>query len=196
MSVLKNFFAMLSRMKYINRWGLMRNTIQENIAEHSLDTAILAHALAVIGNTYFGKRLDEERIAVLAMFHDATEIITGDLPTPIKYFAPEIRSAYKGVEAAAGTKLLMALPREMRPVYQPILNEDEEEKELWRYVKAADKISALIKCVEEKRMGNMDFVQAERATLEAIRDMDMPEADYFLDNFMPAYSLTLDEQSR
>ena len=196
MAKLRNFFAMLSRMKYINRWGLMRNTITENIAEHSLDVAVIAHGLAIIGNTYFGKQLNEDRIAVLAMYHDTTEIITGDLPTPIKYFAPEIRSAYKGVEAAAGTKLLMALPREMRPVYQPILNEDEEEKELWRYVKAADKIYALIKCVEEKRMGNMDFVQAERATLEAIRDMDMPEADYFLDNFMPAYSLTLDEQSR
>ena len=196
MSAIKNFFAMLARMKYINRWGLMRNTITENIAEHSLDTAIIAHGLAVIGNTYFGKSLDEERIAVLAMFHDTTEIITGDLPTPIKYFAPEIKIAYKNVEAAAGTKLLMSLPKEMRPVYQPILHEDEEEKELWRYVKAADKISALIKCVEEKRMGNMDFEQAERATVEAIREMKMPEADYFLENFMPAYSLTLDEQSK
>ena len=195
MSAIKNFFAMLARMKYINRWGLMRNTITENIAEHSLDTAIIAHGLAVIGNTYFGKNLVEERIAVLAMFHDTTEIITGDLPTPIKYFAPEIRVAYKNVEAAAGTKLLMALPREMRPVYQPLLHEDEEEKELWRYVKAADKISALIKCVEEKRMGNKDFEQAERATIDAIRTMNMPEADYFLENFMPAYSLTLDEQS-
>lgn len=196
MAVIKNFFAMLARMKYINRWGLMRNTITENIAEHSLDTAVIAHGLAVIGNTYFGKHLDEERIAVLAMFHDTTEIITGDLPTPIKYFAPEIKIAYKNVEAAAGTKLLMSLPKEMRPVYQPILHEDESEKELWRYVKAADKISALIKCVEEKRMGNMDFEQAERATIEAIREMKMPEADYFLENFMPAYSLTLDEQSR
>lgn len=196
MSAIKNFFAMLARMKYINRWGLMRNTITENIAEHSLDTAIIAHGLAVIGNTYFGRNLDEERIAVLAMFHDTTEIITGDLPTPIKYFAPEIKVAYKNVEAAAGTKLLMSLPKEMRPVYQPILHEDEEEKELWRYVKAADKISALIKCVEEKRMGNMDFEQAERATVETIREMKMPEADYFLEHFMPAYSLTLDEQSK
>ena len=192
MAVIKNFFAMIARMKYINRWGLMRNTI----AEHSLDTAILAHGLAVIGNTYFEKHVNEERVAVLAMFHDTTEIITGDLPTPIKYFAPEIKIAYKNVEAAASTKLLMALPREMRPVYQPVLTEDEDEKELWRYVKAADKISALIKCVEEKRMGNVDFVEAEKATIEAIKDMKMPEADYFLENFMPAYSLTLDEQSK
>ncbi len=196
MAVIKNFFAMLARMRYINRWGLMRNTITENIAEHSLDTAILAHGLAVIGNTYFGKNLDEERIAVLAMFHDTTEIITGDLPTPIKYFAPEIKVAYKNVEAAAGAKLLKALPREMRQVYQPILTESEDEKELWMYVKAADKISALIKCVEEKRMGNMDFAEAERATIEAIKELKLPEADYFLENFMPAYSLTLDEQSK
>lgn len=196
MAVLKNFFAMLARMKHINRWGLMRNTITENIAEHSLDTAIIAHGLAVIGNTYFGKHLDEERIAVLAMFHDTTEIITGDLPTPIKYFAPEIKAAYKNVEAAAGNKLLLALPREMRPVYQPIIHGSEEEKELWKYVKAADKISALIKCIEEKRMGNMDFEQAERTTLEAIRNMKMQEVDYFIETFLPAYSLTLDEQSK
>lgn len=196
MTAIKNFFAMLARMKYINRWGLMRNTITENIAEHSLDTAILAHGLAVIGNTYFEKHIDEERVAVLAMFHDTTEIITGDLPTPIKYFAPEIRSAYKNVEAAAGTKLLMELPREMRPVYQTIIREDEEDRELWRYVKAADKLSALIKCIEEKRMGNTDFEQAERATLKAIQELNMPEVGYFLKNFMPAYSLTLDEQSQ
>ena len=196
MAVLKNFFAMLARMKHINRWGLMRNTITENIAEHSLDTAIIAHGLAVIGNTYFGKHLDEERIAVLAMFHDTTEIITGDLPTPIKYFAPEIKAAYKNVEAAAGNKLLLALPREMRPVYQPIIHGSEEERELWKYVKAADKISALIKCIEEKRMGNMDFEQAERTTLEAIRNMKMQEVDYFIETFLPAYSLTLDEQSK
>lgn len=196
MAVIKNFFAMLARMKYINRWGLMRNTITENIAEHSLDTAVIAHGLAVIGNTYFGKNLDEERIAVLAIFHDTTEIITGDLPTPIKYFAPEIKVAYKNVEVAAGNKLLKALPKEMRPVYQNIIHADDEEKELWRYVKAADKISALIKCVEEKRMGNMDFEQAEQATLDAIRGMNMQEADYFIENFLPAYSLTLDEQSK
>lgn len=196
MAVIKNFFAMLARMKYINRWGLMRNTIFENIAEHSLDTAIIAHGLAVIGNTYFGKHIDEERIAVLAMFHDTTEIITGDLPTPIKYFAPEIKVAYKNVEAAAGNKLLLALPREMRPVYKPILLGEEDEAELWKYVKAADKISALIKCVEEKRMGNMDFEQAEKATIEAIHELKIEEAEYFLETFLPAYNLTLDEQSK
>ncbi len=191
-----NFFAMLSRMKYINRWGLMRNTINENIAEHSLDTAIIAHGLAVISNTYFGGNVNAERVALLAMFHDTTEIITGDLPTPIKYYAPEIKVAYKNVEAAAGKQLLSALPKEMRYSYEDLLLPDEEEKDIWKFVKAADKISAYIKCVEEKRMGNTDFEQAEEATLKAVKDMNMKEVDYFLEKFMPAYSLTLDEQSK
>lgn len=191
-----NFFAMLSRMKYINRWGLMRNTINENIAEHSLDTAIIAHGLAVISNTYFEGHVDAERVAVLAIFHDTTEIITGDLPTPIKYFAPEIKVAYKNVEAAAGRQLLSSLPKEMRYSYESLMLEDEEDKKLWKFVKAADKLSAYIKCIEEKRMGNTDFEQAEVATLKAVKDMNMKEVDYFLENFMPAYSLTLDEQSK
>lgn len=191
----KNFFAMLSRMKYINRWGLMRNTIRENIAEHSLDVAIIAHGLAIIGNTYFGKEINSERVAVLAMFHDTTEIITGDLPTPIKYFAPEIKTAYKDVEAFAGKQLISTLPDEMEQQYKSIVLPEKEEKELWRYVKAADKISALIKCIEEVGMGNGDFVKAKKSTEEAVREMNMEEANYFLDNFLPAYSLTLDEQS-
>ncbi len=191
-----NFFAMLSRMKYINRWGLMRNTINENIAEHSLETAIIAHGLAVISNTYFNGQVNAERVALLAMFHDTTEIITGDLPTPIKYFAPEIKIAYKNVEAAAGKQLLSALPKEMRYSYEDLLLPDEEEKDIWKFVKAADKISAYIKCVEEKRMGNTDFEAAEEATLKAVKDMNMKEVDYFLEQFMPAYSLTLDEQSK
>ncbi len=191
-----NFFAMLSRMKYINRWGLMRNTINENIAEHSLDTAIIAHGLAVISNTYFNGHVDAERVAVLAVFHDTTEIITGDLPTPIKYFAPEIKAAYKNVEAAAGRQLLSSLPKEMRYSYESLMLEDEDDKALWKFVKAADKLSAYIKCIEEKRMGNTDFEQAEVATLKAVKDMNMKEVDYFLEQFMPAYSLTLDEQSK
>ena len=191
----RNFYAMLSRMRYINRWGLMRNTITENIAEHSLDVAIIAHGLAVIGNMYFGKSINSERVAVLAMFHDTTEIITGDLPTPIKYFAPEIKNAYKDVEAFAGKQLLGTLPEEMEKEYKDIILPNPEEKELWRYVKAADKISALIKCVEEIEMGNMDFAKAKKSTEEAVREMNMEEADYFLENFLPSYSLTLDEQS-
>ena len=191
----KNFFSMLSRMKYINRWGLMRNTINENIAEHSLETAIIAHALAVIGNTYFHKSLNAERIAVLALFHDTTEIITGDMPTPIKYFAPEIKSAYKNVEKYAGEQLVSTLPKEMQNEYRGMIIGGEEEQENHRYVKAADKISALIKCVEEFSMGNADFAQAKESTYQAVKALCMEEADYFLENFLPAYSLTLDEQS-
>lgn len=190
-----NFFAMLSRMKYINRWGLMRNTITENIAEHSLDVAVIAHGLATISNLYFDGKVDAERVAVIALFHDTTEIITGDMPTPIKYYAPEIKNAYKDVEAQAAKKLVTGLPKEMRDVYRDILLPDGEEKELHKFVKAADKISAYIKCIEEKRMGNADFEKAERATLEAVKAMNMKEVDYFLDNFMNAYSLTLDEQA-
>lgn len=191
----KNFFAMLSRMKYINRWGLMRNTINENIAEHSLDTAIIAHALAIIGNTYFNKNLNVERIAVLALFHDTTEIITGDMPTPIKYFAPEIKTAYKNVEKYAGEQLVSTLPEEMQEEYRKVIIGEEEEQENHRYVKAADKLSALIKCVEELAMGNADFAQAKESTYEAVKALHMEEADYFLENFLPAYSLTLDEQT-
>ncbi|MBQ3583939.1 MAG: 5'-deoxynucleotidase [Lachnospiraceae bacterium] len=190
-----NFFAMLSRMKYINRWGLMRNTITENIAEHSLETGMIAHALAIIRNVYFGGNINPDKVAVYAMYHDAPEIITGDLPTPVKYFAPEIKSSYKVVEEMAVQKLLHSLPSEMKPFYEEILNEDDMEEEYRVLVKAADKISALIKCVEEKRMGNLDFSQAEQSTLKAIQNLNCKEADYFIDKFLGAYSLTLDEQA-
>lgn len=190
-----SFFAMLSRMKYINRWGLMRNTIQENIAEHSLDVSIIAHALGVINNAFFNGEVSPERLAVLGLFHDSTEIITGDLPTPIKYFAPEIRKAYKSVEASAGNELLQSIPEKMRPYYRDFFCAQEKDCELWKFVKAADKISALIKCIEEARMGNQDFREAEKSTRRTIKEMRMKEADYFLEHFLPAYSLTLDEQA-
>ena len=135
----KNFYAMLSRMRYINRWGLMRNTLIENISEHSLDVAILAHALAVIRNVCFQGGINAERVAVLALFHDCTEIITGDMPTPVKYYAPEIREAYHEVETAAKNSLLKGLPALFQEIYEPLLLETEEEKELWKLVKAADK---------------------------------------------------------
>ncbi|MCI9539731.1 MAG: 5'-deoxynucleotidase [Lachnospiraceae bacterium] len=191
----KNFYAMLSRMRYINRWGLMRNTLIENISEHSLDVAILAHALAVIRNVCFQGGINAERVAVLALFHDCTEIITGDMPTPVKYYAPEIREAYHEVETAAKNSLLKGLPALFQEIYEPLLLETEEEKELWRLVKAADKLSALIKCMEERKMGNDDFRQAEEATLMAIKEMGIPEVDYFIEEFLPAYFLTLDEQT-
>ncbi len=191
----KNFYAMLSRMRYINRWGLMRNTLIENISEHSLDVAILAHALAVIRNVCFQGGINAERVAVLALFHDCTEIITGDMPTPVKYYAPEIREAYHEVETAAKNSLLKGLPALFQEIYEPLLLETEEEKELWKLVKAADKLSALIKCMEERKMGNDDFRQAEEATLMAIKEMGIPEVDYFIEEFLPAYFLTLDEQT-
>lgn len=191
-----HFYAMLSRMKYINRWGLMRNTRNENICEHSLEVAFIAHALGIINNEEFGGSINAERLAILGMYHDVTEIITGDMPTPVKYYNPLIRNAYKEVETVAKNELLEGLPDKMRTVYDNVLMETEEEAELWRYVKAADKISALIKCIEEKRTGNMDFTEAEQSTRKAVKDMHIPEADYFLENFLPAYEKTLDESTK
>lgn len=188
---MNNFFGMLARMKYINRWGLMRNTINENIAEHSLEVAIIAHALAVIGNTYFGKKLNAEHIAVLAIMHDTTEIITGDLPTPIKYYAPEIRDSYKKVEEIAAEQLIAELPQEMQSEYEKILKEEKNED--WKYVKAADKLSAYIKCIEEKNMGNTDFKKAEETLEKSVKDMGMEEVEFFLEKFLPSYTMTLDE---
>lgn len=190
-----NFFAMLSRMRYINRWGLMHNTMNENISEHSLDVAVIAHALAVIGNTYYNKNYNAERTALLAVFHDCTEIITGDMPTPVKYFAPELREAYRKVEETAKERLLKGMPEELRASYRPLLSEQNEDGEAWLLVKAADKLSAWIKCEEEERMGNDDFRQAKAATMEAIRNMKIEEADFFVKEFLPAYRLTLDEQT-
>ena len=168
-----NFFAMVARMKYINRWGLMRNTLKENIAEHSLDVAMIAHALATISNIYFDGKVDAERVAVIAMYHDTTEIITGDMPTPIKYHAKAIKDAYKDIEKTAALQLIEGLPKELKPVYMDIMLPAEEEEELHTFVKAADKLSANIKCIEEKRMGNKDFEKAEKATLKAVLALDM-----------------------
>lgn len=189
-----HFFAMLSRMKYINRWGLMRNTRNENICEHSLDVAILAHALAVLRNKRFGGNVNPEKAAVLAMFHDTTEIITGDLPTPVKYHSAIIRTAYQDVEVMAQNRLLSLLPEDLREEYEPLIRQEEEDVSLLVLVKAADKLSALIKCVEERAMGNEEFRRAEQTIRTAIEEMHLPEADVFLEEFLPSYSLTLDEQ--
>ena len=183
-------------MKYINRWALMRNTISENISEHSLETAFIAHALALIRNRRFGGSVNPERCALLAMYHDATEIITGDLPTPVKYYNQEIRSVYGEIERNATEQLLGYLPDYLRDEYRGLLDPAEEDRELWLLVKAADKISALIKCLEERRMGNDDFQSAELATLASIHALKLPEAELFLEEFIPAYSLTLDEQAK
>ena len=189
-----HFFALLSRLKYIERWALMRSASPENLADHSLEVAMIAHALCVIGNVRYGKSLNAERAALIGMYHDASEIITGDMPTPVKYFNSEIRSAYAKVEEAAAERLISALPDDLRPVYEDILHGNDDEY-LMRLVKAADKISALIKCVDEEHAGNEEFKTAANSTRLAIDAMaiDMPEVADFLREFLPSYGRTLDE---
>lgn len=186
------FFALISRMKYIGRWSLMRNSVPENIQEHSHMVAVLAHALGVIRREVFGNPCDPEHLAAVALFHDASEILTGDMPTPIKYHNPEIREAYQKVEQLACRRLLSMLPEELRPAYAALLTESHDREE-YRLVKAADKLSALIKCVEERKAGNAEFVSAEQAARAAIRDMELEEADYFMERFLPAFELDLDK---
>ena len=185
------FFAYLSRMKYIRRWSLMRNSDTENIQEHSHSVAVLAHALALIRNQYFGGGADPGQVAVLALYHDAPEILTGDMPTPIKYSNPQIRQAYARVEQVAQEKLLSLLPPELQPHYAPLLHQAEGEAAL--LVKAADKLSAHIKCLEELKAGNKEFQAAAAQTRSALESMNLPELDYFMEHFLPAFSLTLDE---
>lgn len=190
-----HFFAVLSRMKNIDRWGLMRNTRRENLCEHSFETAVIAHALAVLRNTRFGGHVNADRAAALALFHDSTEIFTGDLPTPVKYYNPKIREAYREVEEVAREKLLSFLPEDLKSTYAPLLGKPEEtDRELLPLIHAADKLSALIKCVEEQRLGNREFSSAETALRKTVENMRLPEANCFLEEFFPSYSLTLDEQ--
>ena len=187
-----SFFAYLSRMRYINRWGLMRNTFQENVQEHSHMVAVLAHTLAVIRRDVLGKPADPGLAAAAALYHDAPEILTGDLPTLIKYYSPDIRDAYKQVEQVSAGKLLDMLPPELRGAYEPLVRE-EYDPDTRALVKAADKLSAYIKCVEELKAGNNEFRQAAEQTLEALKAYGLPEVDYFMERFLPAFGLTLDE---
>ena len=189
-----SFFAYLSRMRYISRWGLMRNTFQENIQEHSHMVAVLSHALAVIRRDVLGKEADPGLAAAAALYHDAPEILTGDLPTPIKYYSPDIRDAYKQVEKVSADKLAAMLPEELRGAFAPLLREDYDP-DTRALVKAADKLSAYIKCVEELKAGNAEFRQAAEQTLEALKGYGLPEVDYFMEHFLPAFGLTLDELS-
>lgn len=186
------FFALISRMKYIGRWGLMRNSEPENIQEHSHMVAVLAHALAVVSREIYGLDCDPEKCASLALFHDASEIITGDLPTPIKYHNRDLCAAYQQVEELSVKRLVSMLPVELKSIYEPILTQkvDERHKIL---VKAADKLAAYIKCVEERKAGNNEFSRAEAQTRAALEAYDLPAVSYFLQNFMPAFELTLDE---
>ena len=186
-----NFYALIARMKNIDRWALMRSVTRENVQEHSHMVAVLAHALAVIRRDVFGRDCDPNAAAAAALYHDASEILTGDLPTPIKYNNPDIMTAYRQVEAEASEKLLEMLPAELRPAYAPLLAEPDSE--LKPLVKAADKLAAYIKCIEERRAGNDEFLQAEQKTLETLRGYGLAEVDYFLETFIPAFERTLDE---
>jgi len=187
-----NFYAMLSRMRYISRWGLMRNSNPENLSEHTLDVAFLTHALCVIQNTRLGGAVDPGQAVLYALYHDCCEIITGDMPTPIKYQSDTIRTAYKQVERGANARLLSLLPADLAESYRPYL-EGSPDPQVKALVKAADKLSALIKCVEEESGGNREFVRAKQSTLAALHAMALPAVEVFLTECLPAYGLTLDE---
>lgn len=189
-----SFFSTLSRLKYINRWGLMNNTRNENLSEHSLEVAFIAHALCIIKNKRFGGNIDADKVAVYAMFHDCTEIITGDLPTPIKYSSKKLREAYKAVEEEAGERLLSTLPDDLREEYEKYFVVQDGDEEIWKIVKSADRLSALIKCIDERRMGNMEFCKAEESIRKIIEENMTPELAEFIKEFMPSYGMTLDEQ--
>ena len=186
-----HFFALFSRMKHIDRWALMRNSNRDALSSHCLEVAAIAHCSALIGNRRLQKNYNADRAALLGIYHDMPEIITGDMPTPVKYYNTAIRSAYAQIETAAQSALLRALPADLRADYAPLLQPDETD-ELYRLVKAADKISALIKCVEERESGNLEFSAAEAATRSAIQKLNCPEAQIFLDEFLDSFSLVLD----
>lgn len=188
-----SFFAMMARMKYIDRWALMRNSVQENISEHSLEVAMLAHGLAIISNEKCGNHLDINQIVLMGLYHDANEIITGDMPTPVKYYDDDIKEAYKRVENVASHTMINKLPDYMQKYYKPYFFRHNDMDYEWRIVKAADKLSALIKCREELRTGNQEFRTAEQSTRRSLEKMAMPEVEIFMEEFMPAYELTLDE---
>lgn len=192
------FFATISRMKYIERWALMRNSRPENLSEHAVEVSMIAHALCTIGNVRYGRHLDGERAALIGIYHDASEIITGDMPTPVKYYNDEIKHAYKSVERIAEDHLLERLPDDLRPAFSSIFKpdiEDEDEMYMRKLVKAADKLSALIKCIEEERSGNKEFTTAQKSTLKALDKMkeELPEVKDFMDEFLSSYGNTLDE---
>jgi 5'-deoxynucleotidase len=191
--VMSHLFAYLSRMKFIRRWGLMHNTYPENVQEHSLRVAMVAHALAVIRNRLFGGNVSGERTAVLALYHDASEVLTGDLPAPVKYFNPEIKNAYKEIEAAAARRLLDMIPEALKADYQGLFFAEATDQEPRELVKAADKLCAYLKCLEEIGTGNQEFAKAEKALRASVEELDLPEVRYFLDKFVPSFRLTLDE---
>ena len=189
---MSKFFAFLNRMKYIRRWSLMRSVREENIMEHSLEVSILAHALAVIKNKMFGGNVNIEKVVLLAQYHEVGEVITGDLPTPIKYFNPEIKNAYKDLETLASKKILDTLPDSIKAEYEQYVLPDENSEE-YKIVKGADRLSAYLKCVEEVKSGNSEFKKAKQTILSDLKKLKREEIDYYLKEFAPAYELTLDE---
>lgn len=192
-----NFYATVSRMKYIERWALMRNTISENLSEHSLEVSMIAHALCIIGNVRYKKKLDADYAAMVGIYHDASEIITGDMPTPVKYYNRSINEAFKSIEDEANKKLLSQLPEDIRTEYEKYFVKPEQKAYEWRLVKAADKISALIKCIEEEKTGNKEFVVAKQSTEKSVKKLakELPEVDAFVSECLEAFSKTLDELS-
>jgi 5'-deoxynucleotidase len=188
-----HLFGWLARMKFIKRWGLMHATYSESIQEHSHRVAVIAHALAVIRNRRFGGRVDPARTALLALYHDAAEVLTGDLPAPVKYFNPEIRAAYRDIETAANARLLAMVPEPLREDYRPLLVAAADDHAGWELVKAADKLCAYLKCVEEVAAGNREFTRAEQALRASVDALPLPEVRYFLETFAPSVGLTLDE---
>ena len=193
---MSHFFAFLSRMKFIHRWGLMRNTTTENIQEHSLQVGMIAHSLAVIRNAHFGGKVDPPKVALLGMYHEVSEIFTGDLPTPVKYFNPRIKDVYKDIEDMAQMKIFNALPDELKEHYRDLLIKQDEDRELWKIVKAADKISAYLKCLEEMKIGNQEFSVAFKMIQQELENSDLPEVKYFMEVFTPSFSLSLDELNK
>lgn len=190
---MSHLFAYLFRMKFIRRWGLMHTTYPENVQEHSQRVALIAHALAMIRNEVFGGEVDADRVAAMALYHDASEALTGDLPAPVKYFNPEIQRAYKGIEATALNKLAGMVPGELEAAYRPLLLGRQGDPEVAALIKAADKLCAYIKCLEELRAGNREFVDAERTLRAAVEGVELPEVGWFLQRFVPSFELTLDE---
>jgi 5'-deoxynucleotidase len=190
---MSHFFAYLARMKFIQRWGLMRNTNPENIQEHSLQVAMIAHGLAVIRNQLFNGKVNPERVSVLAVYHEASEVITGDLATPIKYFNPEIKQAFHEIEAHANQRLLAMIPDELKNSYRSLFFSADDDREHWQLVKAADKICAYLKCLEELKAGNQEFSKASLKIKKELADYPMSEVQYFMEKFVPSFSLTLDE---
>lgn len=187
------FFAFTGRIKYINRWALMRNTTYETLSQHSHEVAVLSHALAVIGNRRLNKDYNAERAALLGLYHDVPEIITGDMPTPVKYYSKDVRNMFETVENNACTTLVDMLPDDLKGDFEPLFFKKEQDSDLWELVRAADKISAYIKCVEERKAGNCEFVEAEKATRKLIESLHCEEADVFLKEFVPPYELPLDK---